>query len=311
MRLRPPTPADAEAVHAVLAARDLADYGVLDVQLADVHGAWNAPGFDLDRDAVVAELRDGTLAGCAIVRHLGSFFAAHPEHEAHGIDAALLRWCEARECGLHRPQHRQMIAASNAAAAELLRRNGYTHVRSYHRMERPLDDVGDPAPPPQGVALRVLDVEGDAVEVHALDDRAFSSASDYAPESLELFCSEHLGSHDFDATLSLTAWRGEHLVGFLLTRRWQSEATGFVDVLAVDPGERRRGTATALMTHAFWQYARAGLRYTKLGVSLENPRALALYERLGLTPRFRSDIYERDAEGPESDWGSGSRAAGG
>jgi mycothiol synthase len=292
-RLRPPTPVDEKAVYALLAARDRADYGVVDFQPADIHKEWNAPGFELSRDAVVAELTDGTLAGYAIVRHLGSLVAVHPEYEAPESNAALLEWCEARERELRRPQHRQMIASSNSPAAELLRRNGYAHVRSYYRMERRLDNLEDPVPSPVGVTLRQLDVERDARALHALDDRAFASASDYTPESVELFCSEHLGSHDFDPTLSLTAWREERLVGFLVTRRWESEGTGFVDILAVDPGQQGGGIGTALMGCAFTNYARAGLQSATLGVSLDNPRALALYERLGMTPRFRSDIYER------------------
>jgi RimJ/RimL family protein N-acetyltransferase len=39
--------------------------------------------------------------------------------------------------------------------------------------------------------------------------------------------------------------------------------------------------------------AEAGLREVRLGVASYNPRALHVYERLGMTERFRFDSYER------------------
>ena len=39
----------------------------------------------------------------------------------------------------------------------------------------------------------------------------------------------------------------------------------------------------------------AGLREVRLGVASYNPRALHVYERLGMTERFRFDVYERPA----------------
>jgi len=43
------------------------------------------------------------------------------------------------------------------------------------------------------------------------------------------------------------------------------------------------------------QCAAAGLREAQLGVASDNPRALGLSERCGMTARFSADTYERAA----------------
>lgn len=45
----------------------------------------------------------------------------------------------------------------------------------------------------------------------------------------------------------------------------------------------------------------AGLREVRLGVASYNPRALHVYERLGMTERFRFDVYERPADPSRAD----------
>ena len=50
-----------------------------------------------------------------------------------------------------------------------------------------------------------------------------------------------------------------------------------------------------MLRSAFAAFAEAGLREARLGVASYNPRALHVYERLGMKERFRFDIYERPA----------------
>lgn len=82
-------------------------------------------------------------------------------------------------------------------------------------------------------------------------------------------------------------------VGFLLARRWRRERVGFVDLLGVHPDHRAGGLGSALLRTAYARFAAAGLREAQLGVASDNPKALRLYERLGMTARFRYDTYER------------------
>jgi ribosomal protein S18 acetylase RimI-like enzyme len=63
----------------------------------------------------------------------------------------------------------------------------------------------------------------------------------------------------------------------------------------VHPDEQRRGLATALLLNAVAAMRAAGLRAAQLGVASDNPRALRLYERAGMTQKFQVDTLERPA----------------
>jgi ribosomal protein S18 acetylase RimI-like enzyme len=62
----------------------------------------------------------------------------------------------------------------------------------------------------------------------------------------------------------------------------------------------RPGIATTLLSTAFARFASAGLGHAQLAIASDNPGALRLYERCGMTPRFRLDTYERLLIGSEA-----------
>jgi mycothiol synthase len=293
MRFRAPVLDDAPAVLAVFAARELADLGAPIHRLEDLLDEWQGAELELADDARVVEVEAGRIAAyAAVVRH-GTQAVVAPDYEGRGIGARLLAWAEGRERALGHPLYRQWVAANNASARALLTRAGYSKARSYWRLVRPLEGVGAPAPAPAGVQLRSVDVERDGARLHALDDASFAGAADYAPESLEQFREEHLEAHDFDAELSVVAEREDRIVAFLLARRRDEEAVGYVAILAVDPEYQRRGIGTVLLRRAFAGFALAGLREAMLMVASDNPRALRVYERVGMIVQLQFDIYER------------------
>ena len=263
MRFRAPALDDAQAVLALLLARERADLGMPDDTLEEVLDEWRASDVDLAADA--------------------------------GIGRRLLDWAEHRERERGRDLHRQWAPASNARAQALLTGAGYGVARSYWRMERTLDDFGAEAAPPSGVRLRPVDVARDAVSLHALDARSFAANPGSTPESTREFREEHLEANAFDASLSRVAVHAEDIAGFLLAQRWEAEAVGFVDVLAVDPDYQGRGIGTALLSSALAAFASSGLRAAQLGVDSDNPRALRIYERAGMTVLFQYDVYERSS----------------
>lgn len=288
--LRPPTFADAQAVFDMLVARDLVDYGVPDITLEDLHDEWRAPNFD----AVLAQTESGVVVGYAILHRPGAMGFVSPDHEGQGIGTQLVTWAQRRERELGRPHHGQAAPASNARARELFQAFGYAYERSYSRMVRTLD--GSEVEPPPGVALRALVPDQDARAVHAVNELSFADNPDYTPEPLEEFVGEHLRAHDHAPELSLVAHEGNTMVGFLLARRWPQERVGFIDLLAVHPQARRRGLGSTLLRTAFARFAAAGLREAQLGVASDNPRALQIYARAGMTPRFVVDAYHRPIE---------------
>lgn len=287
---------------AVVAARELADLGVQVYTLEELRDEWRASEIDLERDARIVESGDGRIVAYASVQRPGSMAVVAPDHEGRGIGSRLLKWTEERERAQGREQHRQWAAAANQSARALLTGAGYRRTRSNWRMTAPLDRVRGPVDAPAGVLLRPVDVDRDAVALHALDDAAFFGFPDYVPESPEEFRKGHLEAHGFDPVLSLVAEQEGRMVGSLLARRRPHEPVGWVAILAVDPDHQGRGIGTALLTNAFAAFAGAGLREAQLGVASFNERALRLYERIGMTPQLRFDIYERPIASSPSRW---------
>jgi mycothiol synthase len=297
VRFRAPAVADAPAVISVLEARDRVDLGAPDYTLEDLLDEWALTEVDLANDALVAEDRSGRILAYAIVRRAGTLAIVDPDHERSGIGRRLLEWSERRAAQQGRDRHRQWIAAKNGRAVALLRDAGYQYARSYSRMARYLDDPAPgPGEAPAGTRLRVPDIDRDATVLHALDAASFSALPGYEPESFDQFSEQHLHANDVDAGLSRVALAGDDIVGFLLSRRWR-EQIGFIDILAVHPEYQHRGIGGALLSEAFRAFADAGLQEAQLGVASDNPRALRLYERAGMTPRFRLDTYERPVTG--------------
>lgn len=288
--LRAPTPGDAQAVLDLLVARDLADYGVPDITLDDLHDEWNAPSLHLDEDAVLAQAPNGAIIGYAIIHRPGAMGFVSPEHEGQGVGTQLVRWAQQRERALRRPRHGQAAAAANVRARALFDAFGYAYERSYSRMVRRLDG-SETERVLAGLDVSPLTGDADAPSVYALSALSFAANPDYVPESLEEFADEHLRAHDHAPELSLLVRDGAELVGFLLARRWAQEAVGFIDLLAVHPQARNRGIGSAMLHTAFARFAADGLREAQLGVASDNPRALRIYERAGMTARFVVDAY--------------------
>jgi mycothiol synthase len=297
MRLRAPVQDDAPAVLAVMVARDMADLGAPDYTLEDLRDEWGLSDFNLATDAVVIEADDKRIVGYAIVRSPGALAVVAPQDEGQGIGALLLPWAERRERELGHDRHRQWVAASNTRGRDFLLAAGYEQERSYWRMVRSLERGAGAVDPPSGFELRALDVDGDAMALHALDQASFSANADFRRETLEEFRDEHLGAHDLDPRLSVVGRHGDDYAGFLLARHWRAEGVGFVDILAVHPDYQRRGLGSSLLRAAFHGFAAAGLHEAALGVASDNPRALGLYEGVGMRARFRFDTYVRPVSG--------------
>jgi mycothiol synthase len=284
MRLRPPTPADAAAVTALVIAIDEAEVGEADYSLADLQEEWFAPGFDLARDAVLAET--DRLVGYAAFR--GSKVLMSVLGGQEDVRAVLLDWCEARARERGHDHYDQAVAAGDEAGAALLRGRGYALVRSYWRMARAVHDEPEPEPPP-GVRLRPLR-PGD--RLYALNEAAFSTTADYEPLDEAEFEHRHLGGHDLDPGLSRVAERGAGPVGFALVHRWEN-GVAYLAQLAVHPQAAGAGIGTALLRAVFAAAGADGLARVMLGVTSDNPRAARLYERAGMTLSWRVDAYAR------------------
>ena len=122
----------------------------------------------------------------------------------------------------------------------------------------------------------------DLPQIIAIERRAFPT-----PWSLAMFVLELSKSTGW----CLAALRGETLVGYLVCSRY--DTVWHIMNVAVDPDQRRRGVATALLEGLIERLNDERARYT-LEVRESNVAAIALYERYGFRAAGRRRRYYQD-----------------
>jgi ribosomal protein S18 acetylase RimI-like enzyme len=281
----------AESLLELLTARDEVDYGEPDFTRWLLLSALRTQDFDVGRDAALAAAGDELLGGVALLSG-GALGFVSPQGEGRGAGSRLLDWVERRAESEQRTCHRQRIGSGNEPARALLERAGYDHVRSVRHLTLALDEpLGTPSAP-EGVQLSSLELPRDARDLHEADSRMFAANADYQPMPFEAFSDEHLCAPELAPAMSAVARRGERVVGFTVCRRIGNEV-GFVDLLAVDAAERRRGLGRVLLLGSFRAFAAAGLSEVRLDVASDNPPAVALYASVGMTPARSTDVFEK------------------
>jgi ribosomal protein S18 acetylase RimI-like enzyme len=287
MRVRAATPGDAQAAADLIMAVDLAELGEVDYSLAELHDEWNEPGFNLGKDAVVVEDHDGTPIGYAHFRSNDLIVAVDPQREGEGAGTQLLRWTERRARERGATKLRQAIGDRGTSARALLKADGWEAVRSFWRMERAVS----PGETVDETGLREL-TDADAAALHAIAEIAFAGDGSYESPSVEIWTQRQFGANGLDYKLSRVAEQQGQPVGFALARRWQDD-TIYVPLLAVLPHAAGQGLGSRLLQAVFAAAATVGQRGVCLNVASDNPDAVRLYERVGMTQRWRVDDYQK------------------
>jgi mycothiol synthase len=300
MKLRPPTLADAEAIAAIFNEASMALYGSTVVS-ADEARLWlDAPGFDLQRDAVVAEAEDGSVAGYGDLSdpsRVGRLIWIDVQTRLGATDVAavLLDELEPRAEARLAPDGRlkAYIAERNRALAGVIEARGYSLVRHSFRMEA---DLGaDPVDPvwPGGISVREFRPGADDQRVYKAQEETFADQTDYEPLTYEEW--RHWSFWEpFDPDLWFLAEDGDELAGILLARseRGGDQTLGWVSVLGVRGPWRRRGLGRALLLHSFRALRARGKPRVGLGVDASNPTgAVQLYEAAGMRVARRFDHW--------------------
>ena len=286
--VRAPTPADAEAVLAVILARDAEDIGRPDFTLDDLREEWAHPGLDLARDAWIVEGDGGGAAASGLLLDEDLLVYVHPAACGRGHGTHLRRLGEARAGDRGVDRVRQFVPASNRAAATLLRDAGYARVHHYLRLRGALDAL-TPAP---SAPLRPFSLERDEAAVHALVQAALGEVEGFRAQTLSAWRASRIAKPGWDPALWLVLEDGEGIVGAALGERWE-DGVGYVDALAVAPRGRGRGHGRTLLLGAFAAFRAAGLRTAELSVHGANLGAARLYESVGMTVDTRTDRWEK------------------
>ena len=280
-------------------------HGGTEVSAGEVRLWMEAPDFDPERDAVVAEADDGSIAAYGDAsdasgegRLIWFDVSVRPGVPA-SVGAALLDALEERAAVRLAPAGRlkAYVHERDALLAGLLEARGYRVVRHSFRMEADLSS--EPAAPawPEGVEVRTFRPGGDDRRVYEVQEETFADQHDHDPLSYEEW--RHWSFSDpFDPDLWFLAEDGDELAGILLARssRGGDETLGWVSVLGVRRPWRRRGLGRALLLHAFRELRARGKPRAGLGVDGSNPTgAVQLYEEAGMRVLRRYDHWERGA----------------
>ncbi|MEW2046786.1 GNAT family N-acetyltransferase [Streptomyces sp. NPDC005476] len=300
--LRPASFADAPAVTGLLNEIDVIEIGRPETDLHTVEADLGRPGTDLERDSWLAFDGD-RLVGYGLMWDESGGERVDVDHyvlpdrqeagrlvlaamEARALEKALGNGAERAVVHLH-------LNAEPTLDTSLLRLRGWSVVRRYHVLRRPLDRAGDmPPTPPAGVWLRSCAGEADRVRVHELYQASFAEHFDFQPRGYAQW------SHDVDAAgldwslvwIAGTDESGD--TGFLMARD-DREAMGWIRSIGVLGEARGRGLAGLLLRHAFAAFAARGRDTVGLGVDTSNPTgAPRLYARHGMVLHYAVDTWE-------------------
>jgi mycothiol synthase len=301
LELRAPTREEAQAVTDLVVACDIEELGEPDFELDDLLTDWNRPGFDLQRDAVIAIDGARIVAYAALVRRDHADVYVHPDYRGRGIGAELLAWSERRTLAALEPGETvrlgQVVTSDHAGARRLLERAGYEPARTYWRMEMAFE--GPPPPPswPEGIRVRSFDRERDSRAVYALVQDAFADNERHGVESFEEWQAFMIDREAFEPGLWFIAEANGEIAGVVLCPDYQGEA--WVRQLAVGRAWRRRGLGTALLRQAMSEFHRRGRQDIGLVVdSWNRTGAKELYERAGMHVAREHTRLEKDLRAP-------------
>ena len=301
--LRCAVSADAPAVATLKSAVQLARHGTSDVTIDEVVEEWARPRLVLCDDVWVLESDAGDLAGYGYAwpeNPPGEYVAdqtVHPGHRGRGLSALLLDLAEAR--AFERAPTGTAVTMgvwtheSDRERATLFTTRGYTHVRTFRRLQVGL--LEPPSAPrwPAGIQARPFRRGRDEVQVHAAVSEAFQDH--WRPEAMDLdeWLTFRFAGTDPDPDLWWVAWDGEHVAGSVLAVT--TPLGGYVDDLAVRRPWRGRGLGRALLLQVFGELRARGVEQVYLGVDADNPTgAVGLYESLGMRPvRGAHLVFER------------------
>ncbi len=225
----------------------------------------------------------------------------HPAVRRQGLGTHLLRWSEAQARALGPPE---MLVIRNEAlnkgSAALYAQEGYarefTENWMQNWMQRPLhESVPALASPLPTVAW----TEETAPQFYAAYYTSFSTRrrADTPVPAAEDWIADYADDPDFRPDLSLLALDGDRPAGFIaagvLHLPDSDQPVGWISQVGVDPAWRGRGLGAGLVTSVLAAFQREGFAAVGLHVNIDNPNAIALYERLGFQLVGRRAKYSK------------------
>jgi mycothiol synthase len=282
---------------------------------ADLHEEMDNPDIQLGKDMVAAFDGDEMVGYfCVYPRsateeqhkiHMEG--SVHPARRGQGIGSILAEAMLARAVEAHEEKHPDVPAlyllsgvSDNAAQADLMARIGLSPERWSFVMRADLEEVADPAPMPDGLAIRKYDA-GMADLLRETHNIVFTDHPNFTPWTDVMWKQWVTESRNFRPDLSFVvvdAAVPDRLAAYVQTNEYDAyfEATGKREAYVGKVGTRReyrgRGVASRLLQHCLVAYQQAGYDEASLDVDSENPTgALGVYQRAGFHVESKRTDY--------------------
>jgi mycothiol synthase len=186
----------------------------------------------------------------------------------------------------------------------VLRRAGYEPFRRFHSMRRPDFSAIPDLPLPDGLDVRPIPFEPDAIRaVIAADTDAFAEhfGSLDDPESVY---TQMVEDPDTDTSLWVVAFDGDEIAGGVLNgihKDHDEIPVGWLDSVFTRRPWRKRGLARALIARSLVALRDRGVSTAALGVDSENVNdALGLYESSGFRVASSTTAYRKPVPDPHA-----------
>ena len=298
--LRRATLSDLDAVYALIAQQNTADFGSALLSLEDLRQRWLETDFSLVNQTLMAVTSSGQLAGYAEVRpsHPRQFFLQLYRSTALASPALGLPLLAAIEANL--PPGTALMAqvsGKNVQNQQVFAEAGFERGLTFLMMEIELAEA-PPAPVwPEGIGVRPFQPNHDEQATYATDEAASLDKGYSNPLSFDAWAKRmSLGVEPFDPTLWFLACAGEEVVGVSLNFFRPEHGYGLIDHLGVLRHWRGQGIGLALLQHSFAAFYARGITKIKLNVdssSLTN--APRLYEKAGMKTVQTYHIFSKTA----------------
>lgn len=303
---RPLRPADAAALHALIARHDSAQVGHADTTLDEVVADLADP--DLDARSCVVDGGDGTLLAAVRVFHHGDSGLADldvtvdPELARHLFRPLLaaaesIALAQAATHGLRNLQMDHATFLQDTVTNADLEAAGYAVGTTFHRMRRALDVPVD-VPHIAGLRIRrAADAPGedDLRLAHRLHDETFDGHFGVVARTWEDWSAARAARSDW-APMWFAELDGEPVGLLQETDQFvEDENAGYVLRLGVRTAVRGRGIARALLLTSFADMTARGRAAAILHVDAANATgALRLYESVGMSPVLQFIVWRKE-----------------
>jgi mycothiol synthase len=307
---------DAEAVAGLVNVCSMELIGRPGTETGEVRADWGEPGLKLESDTLLVRSPQGEFVGYAAIwdgaPHLRKYAHArvHPEWRGQGIGGAICQWVEergrqsiARAPAGARVALMQATLSTDAAAQELLSRQGYQLVRRFFHLVIEMTEP-PPAPAvPEGIVIRPFARDREARAFVAAVHEEFMDHWGYVERPLEEMYQEYMHTLDNHPNSDPSLWfvavdsDEKEIAGTSLcwTRMPEDPDMGWIDDLGVRRPWRGRGIATALLLHSFGELYLRGKRRVGLGADTESlTGATRLYEKVGMQVLRRFQTWEKE-----------------